>query len=56
MNVGIPSQLTEIIKSFYDNFTCCVGAVGAGNVLFEVHNGVREGCVLSTLLFHLVVD
>jgi len=50
---GIPSQLTEIMKSLYDNFTGCVGD---GDILFEVHTGVRQGCVMSTLLFNLVVD
>jgi len=50
---GIPSHLAEIIKSFYDNFTCCIGD---GEILFEVHTGVRQRCVMSTLLFNLVVD
>jgi len=49
----IPSLLVKAIKSFYDNFTCCVGD---GYILFEVHTGVRQGCVMSTLLFNLVVD
>lgn len=50
---GIPFHLVEIIKSFYGNFTCCVGD---GDILFEVHTGVRQGCVMSTFLFNLVVD
>ena len=41
---GIPSP---------DNFTCCVGD---GDFLFEVDTGVRNGCVMSTLLFNLVVN
>ena len=49
---GIPSHPAEIIKSFYDNFACCVGD---GDILFEVHAGVRQGCVMSTLVFNLVV-
>ena len=50
---GIPSHPAEIIKSFYDNFTCCVGD---GDTLFEVQAGVRQGRVMSTLVFNLVVD
>ena len=50
---GIPTHLVEIIKSFYDNFTCCVGD---GDILFEVHTGVRQGCVMSKFLFNLVVE
>ena len=33
--------------------TCCVGD---GDILFVVHTSVRQGCVMSTLLFNLVVD
>ena len=47
------SGLVEIIKSFYDNFTCCVGD---GDILFEGRTGVRQECVMSTFLFNLVVD
>ena len=50
---GIPSHLVEIIRSFYRNFACCVGD---GDILFEVKTGVRQGCVMSTMLFNLVVD
>ena len=45
---GIPSHLVEIIKNFYDSFTCCVGD---GDMLIEVHLSVRQGCVMSTPLF-----
>ena len=27
---------------------------GDGGILFEVHTGVRQGCVMSTLFFNLV--
>ena len=50
---GIPSHLVEIIKSFYDNFTC---SVGDGDYLFEVDTDVRHGCVMSSLLFNLIVN
>ena len=50
---GIPSHLIEIIRSFYYNFTC---SVGDDVILFEVKTGVREGRVMSTVLFNLVVD
>ena len=50
---GIPSHLTEIIKRFYGNV---IYSVGDGDILFEVHTGVRQGCVMSTLLFSFAVD
>ena len=50
---GIPAKLVQLIKSFYQNFRC---TVGSGNTLFEVKTGVRQGCVMSTVLFTLVID
>lgn len=47
-------------QSFYDNFTCCAGD---GDILFEVHTGVRQGwscphCFSSSFYFFFnpVVD
>ena len=50
---GILSHVAEVIKSYWDNFSC---SVGDGGILFEVHTGVRQGCVMSTLLFNFVED
>ena len=36
---GIPSHLVEIIKSFYNNFTC---SVGDGDFLFEAEDQFRS--------------
>ena len=50
---GIPMKIVELIKSFYNNFQC---TVGRSNSSFEVKTGVRQGCVMSALLFNLVID
>ena len=50
---GIPQDIVLLIKSFYRNFTC---KVGNSNIMFEVKTGVRQGCVMSALLFNLVID
>ncbi|KAJ8370368.1 hypothetical protein SKAU_G00103960 [Synaphobranchus kaupii] len=50
---GIPQQIIFIIKSFYTNFTC---QVGNNNHTFEVKTGVRQGCVMSALLFIIAID
>ena len=50
---GIPAKIVQLIKGFYDNFTC---TVGNNNLSFQVKTGVRQGCVMSSLLFNLVID
>ena len=50
---GIPQEILLIIKGFYTNFTC---QVGNSNHTFEVKTGVRQGCVMSALLFNTVID
>ena len=50
---GIPEQLVLVIKSFYTNFTC---RVGNSNHKFQVKTGVRQGCVMSAVLFNIAID
>ena len=50
---GIPLKLVQLIKSFYINFRC---SVGHSDTFFEVKSGVRQGCVMSAVLFNLVID
>ena len=48
---GIPQRIVNIIKCFYSNFTCCVGQ---GD--FEIKTGVRQGCVMLSVLFNIAID
>ena len=50
---GIPTKLVQTIKSFYSNFRCSVGHNGT---LFDVKTGVRQGCVMSAVLFNIAID
>jgi hypothetical protein len=50
---GIPEKIISMIKEFYTNFSCCVGS---SDLRFEVKSGVRQGCVMSGLLFIIAVD
>jgi hypothetical protein len=53
---GIPEKVIRIIQSFYNDSRCAVRAEGEMGEWFRIITGVRQGCVLSPLLFLLVVD
>ena len=50
---GIPAHMVNLIKSFYSNYSCCMKG---SNIWFEVKTGVRQGCVMSALLFNILID
>ena len=50
---GIPQHIVLLIRSFYDHFTC---SVGNSDHRFQVKTGVRQGCVMSALLFNIAID
>ena len=53
---GIPNKITNIIRNLYENFTCQVVHNGRLTDEFHVTTGVKQGCLLSPLLFLLVLD
>ena len=50
---GIPQEIVSIIQSFYNNFNC---RVGNNQHSFPVLSRVRQGCVMSALLFNITID
>ena len=52
-NYGIPCKLVHLIKSFYNNFRC---SVRHNDTFFDIKTGVRQGCVMSAVLFNLAID
>ena len=53
---GIPEKLIKIIKIFYLNYECSVVLGEKISNWFSVETGVRQGCILSPLLFLITID
>lgn len=53
---GVPDKLLHIIQSMYRDANCRVVHCGLLGREFNVASGVKQGCILSPLLFLLVLD
>jgi Reverse transcriptase (RNA-dependent DNA polymerase) len=53
---GIPDKIIGIIQNFYKGSRCAVRADGQRGEWFQIVTGVRQGCLLSPLIFLLVAD
>ena len=55
---GIPTKIIALMKNFHEDSRCAVRCEGELGEWFRVHmvSGVRQGCVLSPLIFAIVFD
>lgn len=53
---GVPTKLISLIKSLYHQATCRILHERKLSKQISVGIGVRQGCVLSPLLFNIVLD
>ena len=52
--IGVPPQMIAVIRQFHDGMRACVRPKdGVCSNWFEVEQGLRQGCVLSPLLFNI---
>jgi hypothetical protein len=54
--IGLPVKIVNIIKEGYNMFNCRVLHDGQMSLPFDTVSGVRKGCLLSPLLFLVVMD
>uniref|UniRef100_A0A914VWC6 Reverse transcriptase domain-containing protein n=1 Tax=Plectus sambesii TaxID=2011161 RepID=A0A914VWC6_9BILA len=52
----VPTSLVRLVNNTYSNCTSCVRIKNACSEDFTVRSGVQQGCVLSHLLFNVVIN
>ena len=55
-NYGITGRFFNVIKNIYMDDKACVKMDHKRGELFDINQGVRQGCVLSPLLFNIFIS
>ena len=54
--LGVNGKMLNSLKSLYEHVQCTVRVNGCYSDWFDVHAGLKQGCVLSPLLFNAFVN
>ena len=55
-DIGVSGKMFTALKSLYVSVRSCVRVNSFHTDWFDVHCGLRQGCILSPLLFNLFID
>jgi hypothetical protein len=55
-DAGVKGKMWRVLKSIYESVESCVMVNGHLTDWFQIHAGVRQGCVLSPLLYALFIN
>ena len=55
-NIRIGGKMFNALKSLYSNVKCTVRLNGVHSDWFKVQTGLKQGCILSPLLFNAFVN
>ena len=53
---GVPDEIVTLMKCFYTKFECTVLLNNKETDWFTVNSGVRQGCIVSPILFLIAID
>ena len=53
---GLPQKIVDLISVLYKSFECSVLMDSTQTDYFPVKSGVRQGCILSPILFNITLD
>ena len=56
LQINVRGNFYKVIKSLYSNSTCSIRIGNNQTQPFQYTRGVRQGCILSPLLFNLYVN
>ena len=53
---GVPNKFVKAFKGLYSHSECSVRTEDGETEFFEIETGVRQGCILSPILFLIALD
>jgi exonuclease III len=53
---GVAEDCVKLVDALYQNSSAFVTTPGKDGTQFNIHTGVRQGCLLSCLLFDVIMD